>query len=47
VKGDVKRIPAYKGIDSDFFGRGVTGDRLPCPFADLGAETSTRSIDPR
>jgi hypothetical protein len=47
VKGDVKRAPAYKGIDTDFFGHPVSGDRLPGPFSDLGAEPATRSIDPR
>jgi hypothetical protein len=38
---------AYKGIDTDYFCRPVTGDRMPGPFADLGTETGTRSIDPR
>jgi hypothetical protein len=47
VKGDVKRQPAYKGIDADFFGHPVSGDRLPGPFADLPADSTTRSIDPR
>ena len=47
VDGDVKRAPAYKGIDTDFFGRTITGDRMPGPFADLGKEPATRSIDPR
>ncbi len=48
VKGDVKRTPAYKGIDTDFFGHPVAGgDRWPGPFADLGAEPVTISIDPR
>ncbi len=47
MAGDVKRAPAYKGIDTDFFGRPVTGDRMPGPFADLGSEPTTRSIDPR
>jgi hypothetical protein len=47
VKGDVKRTPVYKGIDTDFFGHPVAGDRWPGPFADLGAEPVTRSIDPR
>ena len=47
VKGDVKRQPAYKGIDTDFFGHPVSGDRLPGPFADLPADSTTRSIDPR
>ena len=47
VKGDVKRAPAYKGIDTDFFGHTVTGDRMPGPFADGGTEPGARSIDPR
>jgi hypothetical protein len=47
VKGDVKRAPAFKGIDTDFFGHAVAGDRMPGPFADLGPEVATRSIDPR
>jgi hypothetical protein len=47
VKGDVKRIPVYKGIDTDFFGHPVTGDRMPGPFADLATEPATQSIDPR
>jgi hypothetical protein len=47
VKGDVKRTPVYKGIDTDFFGHLVAGDRMPGPFADLATETGTRSIDPR
>ena len=28
VKGDVKALPAFKGIDSDFFGHAVSGDRV-------------------
>ncbi len=47
VKGDLKRAAAYKGIDADFFGRPVNGDRMPGPFADLSTETQTRSVDPR
>ncbi len=47
MEGDVKRAPVYKGIDTDFFGRPVTGDRMPGPFADFGREPATRSIDPR
>jgi len=47
VKGDFKPAAAYKGIDTDYFGRPVTGDRMPGPFADLGTEPGTRSIDPR
>ncbi len=47
VKGDLKPAAAYKGIDADFFGRVVSGDRMAGPFADLVTETGTRSIDPR
>ena len=47
VKGDIKRIPVFKGIDTDFFGHPIAGDRMPGPFADLGAKPTTRSIDPR
>jgi hypothetical protein len=47
VKGDVKRAPAFKGIDTDFFGHPVTGDRMPGPFVELGSGSATRSIDPR
>jgi parallel beta-helix repeat protein len=47
VKGDVKRAASYKGIDADFFGRPVNGDRMPGPFADLSTESKTRSVDPR
>ena len=28
MEGDVKRAPVYKGIDTDFFGRPITGDRI-------------------
>ena len=45
--GDVKRAPAYKGINTDFFGRPITGDRMPGPFANIGSAPTTRSIDPR
>jgi hypothetical protein len=47
VKTDAKPIPAFKGIDTDFFGRGIGGDRLPGPFADLTSGAATRSVDPR
>jgi hypothetical protein len=47
VKSDVKPAPAYKGINTDFYGRPVTGDRMPGPFADLATATGTRNIDPR
>jgi len=47
VKGDLKPAAPYKGIDADFFGHPVAGDRTPGPFANLLNETGTRSIDPR
>jgi hypothetical protein len=47
AKGDLKRLPVYKGIDTDFFGHVVAGDRLPGPFADLGSQPAPRSIEPR
>lgn len=47
VKGDVKRTAAYKGIDTDFFGRPVTGDRMAGPFSALPVDSETRSIDPK
>ena len=46
VKSEIKALPAWKSIDTDFFGHAVKGDRLPGPFADLNA-TEPRSIDPR
>ena len=47
VKGDIKSAPAFKSIDSDFYGKPVGGDRLAGPFADLLTATGSRSIDPR
>ncbi len=47
VKGDLKPAAAYKGIDTDFFGHTVSGDRLAGPFTDLTTETGTRNVDPR
>jgi len=47
VKSEAKPLPDYKGIDTDFFGHAISGDRLPGPFADLLSETGTRPIDPR
>ena len=47
VKGDVKPLAAYKGIDSDFFGKPVSGDRIAGPFADMLTASGTRSVDPR
>jgi hypothetical protein len=47
VKGDVKPLPLYKSIDSDFYGHAASGDRMPGPFTDLTTMTGPRSIDPR
>ena len=47
VKGDVKAAAPFKGIDLDFFGKPVSGDRLPGPFADILTASGMRSIDPR
>lgn len=48
VKGDVKPLPIYGNIDTDFNGHSFTGaERLPGPFPDLTTVTSPRSIDPR
>ena len=47
VKGDVKSLPAFKGINSDFFGHAVEGDRVAGPFPDMMTHTAVRSIDPR
>ena len=38
---------AWKSIDSDFYGKTVTGDRLPGPFPDLFNGPASRPIDPR
>ena len=47
VKGDMKPLAAYKGIDSDFYGRTVEGDRMAGPFADLTTGPESRKVDPR
>ena len=47
AKGDVKALPVFKGIDTDLFGKTVTGDRVPGPFPDLMTETGVRKVDPR
>ncbi len=48
VTGDVKPLPVYKDLDSDFFGHAISGDeRLPGPFTDLTTMTGARNIDPR
>lgn len=48
VKGDVKPLPVYGNIDTDFYGHTTTGaERLPGPFPDLTTVTGPRSINPR
>ncbi|HXS75188.1 MAG TPA: right-handed parallel beta-helix repeat-containing protein [Terracidiphilus sp.] len=47
AKGEVKPAPIYKGIDTDFFGKAVSGDRGPGPFSDLITQTGPRKVDPR
>jgi hypothetical protein len=47
VKGEVKTLPAYPHIDTDFYGHPVAGDRAAGPFADMMTNTGVRSIDPR
>ena len=47
VKGDVKPLPQFKGIDSDFFGKPVNGDRVAGPFADMMTHTGPLHVDPR
>ena len=43
----IKPLPDFKGIDTDFFGKPVSGDRGPGPFADLMTQTGVRKVDPR
>ncbi len=47
AKGDVKALPPFKGIDSDFFGKPVSGDRVAGPFADLMTLSGPLHVDPR
>ncbi|HEV2175450.1 MAG TPA: right-handed parallel beta-helix repeat-containing protein [Nitrospira sp.] len=47
VKGDIKAAPAYKDIDSDFYGHTLAGDRVAGPFIDLTTGPATRKVDPR
>ena len=47
VESDVKPVPAWKGINTDFYGKPVSGDRLPGPFPDLLTGPAIRTIDPR
>jgi hypothetical protein len=46
VKGEVKPVTAFKGIDSDFFGHAASGERMPGPFKDLSSMV-VRNVDPR
>ena len=47
VKGEIKPLAKYKGIDSDFYGHTIAGDRLAGPFADLTQGPESRTVDPR
>ena len=47
VKGEVKSLPAFKGISTDFYGHPVQGNRVAGPFPDMMTNTGVRSIDPR
>ena len=47
AKSDVNAGPVFKGIDTDLFGKAVSGDRGPGPFADLMMQTGVRKVDPR
>lgn len=47
VKGDVRALPVFKGITTDFYGRPVQGNRGAGPFADMLANSGIRSVDPR
>jgi len=47
AKGAVKALPVFKGIDTNLFGKTVSGDRGPGPFPDLMTETGVRKVDPR
>ena len=47
AKGDVKAGPVFKEIDTDLFGKTLSGDRGPGPFSDLMTLTGVRKVDPR
>lgn len=47
VKGKVPSLPPFAGIDTDFYGHPVKGDRVAGPFPDLMTATGVRRIDPR
>jgi hypothetical protein len=46
IGGELPRAPAYKGIDTDFFGHVVAGERLAGPFAEPES-SAARHVDPR
>jgi hypothetical protein len=47
IDTEIEPAPAWKAIDSNFFGKQVIGDRPPGPFADVRKGPAERSIDPR
>ncbi len=47
LRSGPEAAPAYKGIDTDFFGKPISGDRIAGPFADLLTTIGGRKIDPR
>ena len=47
VKGDVKPLPVFNGITTDFYCEPIEGERVAGPFADLLTSTAVRNIDPR
>ncbi len=47
VEGEVPVLPVYRGLDTDFYGNPVRGDRPPGPFGDLLSHSGARNIDPR
>ncbi|WP_442888270.1 right-handed parallel beta-helix repeat-containing protein [Congregicoccus parvus] len=47
IEGDVKPLPPFHGIDTDFYGNPVAGQRPPGPFSDVLTHSAARSIDPR
>ena len=47
VKGDVKPLPDFKSIDTDFFGKPAGAERVAGPFADMMTAGGARSVDPR
>jgi hypothetical protein len=47
VSGELKALPAFKDINTDFHGNPIDGERVAGPFADLLTSTGVRAIDPR